>query len=143
MHRAATPFKRERASSGANEKPWQDALNWQRQIKHACKPPCDSNGATLMIPAHLIQGLQNATAKALAEIEILGVGSDSCWPQLEVDISIAGLSPSIFRSQAWMKKSGCAGGKVTSEKKKAAAQFNGKRGGRPRTNQTSRLKKAA
>lgn len=107
-----------------------------------------ANGATLMIPAQLIQGLQDATAKELAEIEILGVGSGLCWPQLEADISVAGLLQGIFGSQTWMTELGRAGGKITSEKKQAAAQANGKLGGRPKTKETAatktpRLKKAA
>jgi len=107
-----------------------------------------ANGATLMLPAQLIQGLQDATAKELSEIEILGVGSGLYWPQLEADISVAGLLQGIFGSQAWMTELGRAGGKVTSEKKQAAAQANGKLGGRPRTKtsstaKTTRLKKVA
>ena len=99
-----------------------------------------ANGATLMIPARLIQGLQGASAKALGEIEILGAGSGLYWPQIEADVSIAGLLQGIFGSQAWMTELGRAGGKMTSERKQAAAQANGKLGGRPKT---THLKKAA
>ena len=107
-----------------------------------------ANGATLMIPARLIPGLQAAEAKELAKIEILGVGSGLYWPQLEADISVTGLLQGIFGQQAWMTELGRAGGKVTSEKKQAAAQANGRLGGRPKTKaaagtKTSRLKKAA
>jgi Protein of unknown function (DUF2442) len=107
-----------------------------------------ANGATLIIPAQLMQGLQNATAKELAEIEILGVGSGLYWPQLEADISVAGLLQGIFGSKSWMTELGRAGGKVTSEKKQTAAQANGKLGGRPKSKvapvtKSSRLKKAA
>ena len=106
------------------------------------------NGATLMIPAPLIQGLQGATAKALAEIEILGVGLGLYWPQLEADLSVAGLLQGLFGSKTWMTELGRAGGKITSEKKQAAAQANGKLGGRPKTKEAvapkaSLLKKAA
>lgn len=107
-----------------------------------------ANGATLMIPAQLIQGLQAATAKELADIELLGAGSGLYWPQLETDISVAGLLQGIFGSKVWMTELGRAGGKATSEKKQAAAQANGKLGGRPKTKalsvtKTARLKKAA
>ena len=107
-----------------------------------------ANGATLMIPVQLMQGLQGATAKDLAEIEILGVGSGLYWPQLEVDISVAGLLQGLFGSKPWMTELGRAGGKITSEKKQAAAQANGRLGGRPKTKEASvakasRLKKAA
>lgn len=57
-----------------------------------------ANGMTLLIPTHLLQGLQAAKAKELAEIEILGVGSGLYWPKLDVDIALAGLLTNIFRS---------------------------------------------
>src|SRR2546422_10586516 len=50
-----------------------------------------ANGATLLVPIHLIQGLQQAAAKDLAEIELLGAGSGLSWPKLEVDTGVAGL----------------------------------------------------
>ena len=90
-----------------------------------------ASGATLMIPVNLIQGLQNATAKDLATIEILGVGSGLYWPRLEVDISVAGLLQGLFGSQSWMSELGKAGGRVSSPAKQAASRANGKRGGRP------------
>lgn len=106
-----------------------------------------ANGATLLIPAQLIQELQDGTAKELAEIEILGVGSALYWSQLEADISVAGLLQGIFGSRTWMTELGRAGGKVTTDKKQAAARANGQLGGRPKTKETSatktpRLKKA-
>ena len=107
-----------------------------------------AKSASLMIPVHLIQGLQAATAKELSQIEILGMGSGLYWPQLEADISVAGLLQGIFGSKTWMTELGRASGKVTSEKNQAAAQANGKLGGRPKTKEasttkTTRLKKAA
>ncbi len=45
-----------------------------------------ANGTTLLVPAHLIQGLQKASAKDLVEIEILGAGTGLYWPKLDVDI---------------------------------------------------------
>ena len=90
-----------------------------------------ASGATLMIPANLIQGLQNAAAKDLSIIEILGVGSGLYWPRLEVDISVAGLLQGLFGSQNWMSELGKAGGRVSSPAKQAASRANGKRGGRP------------
>ena len=90
-----------------------------------------ASGATLMIPAYLIQGLQHASAKDLATIEILGVGSGLYWPRLGVDISVAGLLQGLFGSQSWMSELGKAGGRVSSPAKQAASRANGKRGGRP------------
>lgn len=90
-----------------------------------------ASGATLMIPANLIQGLQSATAKDLTTIEILGVGSGLYWPRIEVDISVAGLLQGLFGSQSWMSELGKAGGRVSSPAKQVASRTNGKRGGRP------------
>lgn len=57
-----------------------------------------ANGMTLLIPTHLLQGLQAATAKDLAQVEILGTGSGLYWPKLDVDIALAGLLANIFKS---------------------------------------------
>lgn len=56
-----------------------------------------ANGMTLLIPTHLLQGLQEAKPKELAEVEILGVGSGLYWPQLNIDIALSGLLARIFR----------------------------------------------
>jgi hypothetical protein len=50
-----------------------------------------ANGLSLLVPVRLIKGLQTATGKELAEIEILGAGSGLHWPQLSVDIGTARL----------------------------------------------------
>ncbi len=95
-----------------------------------------ANGATLLIPARLIEGLQKASPKDLSEIEILGVGSGLYWPNLEIDIGIAGLLKGIFGTKAWMAELGRAGGKATTEAKRTASRANGRLGGRPRTKET-------
>ena len=61
-----------------------------------------ANGMSLLVPARLIQGLQDATAKELAEIEILGAGSGLYWPQLAVDIGVEGLLIGRFGTKSWM-----------------------------------------
>ncbi len=90
-----------------------------------------ANGVTLLVPARLIQGLQEGAPKDLAEIEILGAGSGLYWPKLEVDISVAGLLAGVFGTKEWMSELGRAGGKVSSEAKRSAARANGALGGRP------------
>lgn len=91
-----------------------------------------ASGVTLLIPVRLIQGLRKASAKELAEIDILGAGSGLYWPKLEVDIGVAGLLEGVFGTKAWMAELGRIGGKASSEAKRAAARVNGKLGGRPR-----------
>lgn len=55
-----------------------------------------ANGVSLLVPVRLIQGLQTAKPKELAEIEILGAGSGLYWPQLAVDVGVAGLLQGNF-----------------------------------------------
>ena len=94
-----------------------------------------ANGTTLLVPARLIQGLQKATDTKLSEIEILGAGSGLYWPKLEVDIGVAGLLASVFGTKAWMTELGRAGGKASTEARRAASRINGRLGGRPRKSQ--------
>lgn len=55
-----------------------------------------ANGMTVLIPTYLLQGLQEAKPRELAEVEILGVGSGLYWPQLNVDIALSGLLAKVF-----------------------------------------------
>ena len=79
-----------------------------------------ANGMTLLIPTYLLQSLQAATAKELAEIEILGAGSGLYWPKLDVDIGVAGLLAEIFRGNKLVTKLGSVGTRVNSKAKRAA-----------------------
>lgn len=79
-----------------------------------------ANGMTLLIPTHLLQGLQAAKAKELAEIEILGVGSGLYWPKLDVDIALTGLLANIFRINGQMSELKNADASTTSKAKRAA-----------------------
>ncbi|MGH9838354.1 MAG: DUF2442 domain-containing protein [Blastocatellia bacterium] len=94
-----------------------------------------ATGTTLLVPARLIQSLQQATPGKLAEIEILGAGSGLYWPKLEIDIGVAGLLAGVFGTKAWMAELGRIGGQATSEAKRAASRINGRLGGRPRKSQ--------
>jgi hypothetical protein len=91
-----------------------------------------ANGTTLLVPAYLIQGLQEASGKDLAEIEILGAGTGLYWPKLDVDTGVTGLLKGVFGTKAWMAELGRAGGKAKSVAKRAASKANGRLGGRPR-----------
>lgn len=91
-----------------------------------------ANGTTLLVPARLIQGLQQAAAQARAEIEILGAGSGLYWPKLEVDISVEGLLAGVFGTKAWMAESGLTAGRPSSETRPAVSRPIDKLRGRPR-----------
>jgi len=96
-----------------------------------------ANGTTLLVPAYLIQGLQGAAAKDLAEIEILGAGSGLYWPKLDVDTGVTGLLKGVFGTKAWLTELGRAGGKAKSLAKRAASRANGRLGGRPRKTESN------
>lgn len=85
------------------------------------------------IPAGKIEGLSEATASDLAEIEISPSGLGLYWPKLDVDTYVPGLLQGVFGSKHWMAAQlGAVGGRVRSAAKAAAARENGRKGGRPR-----------
>ncbi len=91
-----------------------------------------TNGISLLVPVAYIEGLHNATAADLREIQIFGLGSALVFPALDVVVSVHGLIDGVFGSKAWMRDIGRSGGSVKSEAKSAAARENGRKGGRPR-----------
>ena len=91
-----------------------------------------TNGCVFMFPAHLAQGLRNASARELGEIEVMSHGVALRWPKLDADFTVAGLVSGIFGTRAWMAELGRRGGSVTSEAKAIAVRENGRKGGRPR-----------
>ena len=87
------------------------------------------NGCTFAFPPRLAQGLEDASAEELSDIEILGTGYGLHWEALDVDLSLPGLMAGIFGTRAWMAR---RAGRATSAAKAAAARANGAKGGRPR-----------
>ncbi|CFX24486.1 conserved protein of unknown function [Candidatus Filomicrobium marinum] len=88
-----------------------------------------TNGCTFAFPPHMAQGLETATDKELATVEILGAGYGLHWEELDVDLSVPGLLAGIFGTKAYMARHA---GQATSPAKAAAARKNGCKGGRPR-----------
>ena len=84
-----------------------------------------------MLPRHLLQGLQDATAEQIAALQVGPRGASQHWENLGLSFSLAGLIAGIFGSQAWMQELGRRGGHATSTAKATAARLNGKKGGRP------------
>ena len=91
-----------------------------------------SNGATFAFPPHLGQGLENAGAAQLAEVEIAGAGYGLRWEALDVDLSIPGLLSGHFGTKSWMRELARPAGQSTSPAKAGATRANGAKGGRPR-----------
>lgn len=94
------------------------------------------NGAIFSFPPRLAQGLEGASPEQLADIWIPPSGSSVHWESLDVDLSIPELVAGIFGTKSWMTELGRKGGQATSSAKSAAARKNGKKGGRPRKNNT-------
>lgn len=89
-----------------------------------------SNGASFVVPARALQGLEIATAEQLAEVEILGE-TGLHWESLDVDFTIAGLMRGVFGTASFMEAQR-RGGQSRSPSKIAASRANGAKGGRPR-----------
>jgi hypothetical protein len=88
-----------------------------------------TNGATFAFPPRLVQGLNQATAEQLGEVEIIGAGHGLHWEALDVDYSVPGLVNGVFGTAKWMA---ARAGRTVSPAKAAAARANGAKGGRPR-----------
>jgi hypothetical protein len=91
-----------------------------------------SNGRRAVFPREDLQGLGDATAKQVANVEILGHGTGLHWEELDVDLYVPALLQGIYGGRKWMAKMGRKGGLATSTKKKMAARRNGLKGGRPK-----------
>ncbi|WP_016855040.1 DUF2442 domain-containing protein [Halomonas smyrnensis] len=91
------------------------------------------SGLELAIPPHLVEGLDDATPDALAEIEVSPSGLGLHWPQLDADLYVPALLEGQFGSKQWMARQlGAAGGRSRSQAKSHASRANGAKGGRPR-----------
>lgn len=97
------------------------------------------NGATLLVPHNLIQGLQTDDISALADIELFLDGTEIHWPTLDVQYRVKSLIDGVFGTQRWIEQLkqhystiGTKGGSRKSKAKSAASRANGKKGGRPR-----------
>lgn len=84
------------------------------------------------IPRALLQGLKGANVTDVAKVELLGPGSTLHWRTLGVDHGLAGLLKGVFGNREWMREIGRRGWSAQSSAKRAAAQRNGRKGGRPR-----------
>lgn len=91
-----------------------------------------SNGAELVLPLSLFPQLEGASAAALAKVRITAAGLGVEWPELDQDVSVAGVLRAVVGPRALLRMSGAAGGASRSVAKRAAARRNGRRGGRPR-----------
>lgn len=89
-----------------------------------------TNGAAFLFPARAVEGLQDATAAQLAEVELLGE-TGLHWESLDIDYTISGLMNGIFGSKTFIEARR-RGGQSRSPAKIAASRANGAKGGRPK-----------
>ena len=92
-----------------------------------------TNGTSVFIPAHLIEGLRDAPPAVRGRVEVAGIGYGLHWPDLDLDLSIPGLLSDLFGTRRWLDESRArTAGRSRSPAKSAAARSNGAKGGRPR-----------
>jgi hypothetical protein len=80
-----------------------------------------------------VEGLQNASADELRDIEVESLGLGIHFPRLDADLYVPALLEGVLGSKRWMAaRLGATGGSAETPAKVAASRKNGKRGGRPR-----------
>ena len=52
-----------------------------------------SNGVILMLPPHLLQGLQDATPAQISKVRLTPLGTGLHWEELDADLSVAAQFP--------------------------------------------------
>lgn len=97
------------------------------------------NATTLLVPVHLIQGLQTNDDGALSDFDLMIEGSQIHWHTLDVQFYIEDLLRGVFGTPRWMQnlkehlaELGRTGGASISDAKSRASAENGKKGGRPK-----------
>lgn len=89
------------------------------------------SGAFFGVPTASVQGLAGAHLAQLSVIEISPSGYGLHFPNVDADVYLPSLMEGVVGTKAWMAERGRKGGQSTSAAKKAAAQANGRMGGRP------------
>jgi len=95
------------------------------------------SGFAFGFPPERVRGLDETSAKQLAEVEISPSGDGLRWDDLDVHISLTGLITEAMNLKEWAPR---IMGQTRSSKKARASRINGLKGGRPRKATT---KKAA
>ena len=91
-----------------------------------------NNGAALVIPRRLMQGLSEATPAQLRRGAIVGSGTCLEWRDVDADFEVVSLLSGVYGGKRWMSELARHVGSQTSPAKAAAARRNGAKGGRPR-----------
>lgn len=89
----------------------QEALRTQPRAKSAYYDAASGrvvvellNGCTFVFPAHLAQGLRDASSQDLAEVKVMPHGFALRWEKLDADFTLEGLMAGRFGSKRWMEQ---------------------------------------
>lgn len=92
-----------------------------------------ASGLELAFSPKYAQGLENAHPADLMDAEVAPSGLGVHFPRLDADLYLPALLDGFLGSKRWMAAEiGKIGGAISTKAKAAAAQRNGKLGGRPR-----------
>ncbi len=84
------------------------------------------------------EGLEHATTAQLDEIEISPSGYGIHFPKLDADLYLPALLEGVFGSERWVaSRMGMRGGSSRSAAKTMAARTNGRKGGRPKRQESA------
>jgi len=84
------------------------------------------------------EGLEHATPAQLEEIEISPSGYGIHFPKLDADLYLPALLEGVFGSERWVaSRMGMRGGSSRSAAKTMAARTNGRKGGRPKRQESA------
>ena len=86
-----------------------------------------SDGSRHFIGREKLQGLQDATRKQIAKIEIAGNGTGLRWPELDLDFYVPNLLCGIYGNKQWTSETGHRDHGAKRNLKSKAAQRNGLR----------------
>jgi hypothetical protein len=87
------------------------------------------SGFAFGFPPERVSGLDESSAKELAEVEISPSGDGLRWDDLDVHVSLTGLIAEAMNLKEWAPR---IMGQTRSSKKARASRINGLKGGRPR-----------
>jgi hypothetical protein len=90
-----------------------------------------TNGCVFGFPPSLVPGLESATPRQLATVEVLPGGIGLLWAEFDADVSVPGLLASAMGRKESARQFARIGGESRSKAKAAAARANGAKGGRP------------
>ncbi len=88
------------------------------------------DGASVSFPARSMSDFAEATDEQITEVELIGDGQILHWATLDVDMSTIALLQIVLKMRT-PQSTGRQGGRANTPAKVAAAQANGKKGGRP------------